>query len=503
MDLLLFCVYQNLMNTFRTLSYYCLLCCWCLSACNTNSTNTTQGEASQAVDKPLTADSVKPSPRQLAYQRMEMIGFAHFTVNTFTDKEWGDGTESPAIFNPTQFDAKQWVQACKEAGIKQLILTAKHHDGFCLWPSKLTEHSVKNSPWKNGKGDVVKEVSDACREAGLKFGIYLSPWDQHEPKYGTAAYNDFYKAQLRELLTNYGEISEVWLDGAKGENARDMTYDFNGYWQLVRELQPNAVLFSDKGPDVHWIGNERGFAGETKWSKMDTSQVTIGTSKTDYLNTGDPNGTSWVVGECDVSIRPGWFYHPREDGQVKSVAQLLDIYYKSVGRNGVLLLNIPPDRRGLFHENDVARLKEFRKVLDETFETNLAKNKPIQASSTWNEEYPAYNLTDGKLDTYWASDNASNKATLTLNLGGPTTFDRILLGEGIEFGQRVNQFIIEAVVDGIWQPLTSGTTIGYKRLLRFDPVTVNQLRLTVYTAGKPIVLSEFGVYKASDGERAK
>jgi alpha-L-fucosidase len=490
------------MNTFKILFRYCLLCCWCISACNNNSGNSQQAETSEDKDKPLTADAVKPSPQQLAYQQMEMIGFAHFTVNTFTDKEWGEGTESPAIFNPTQFDAKQWVQACKDAGIKQLILTAKHHDGFCLWPSKLTEHSVKNSPWRNGKGDVVKEVSDACREAGLKFGIYLSPWDRHEPKYGTAAYNDFYKGQLRELLTNYGEISEVWLDGAKGENAKDMTYDFLGYWKVVRELQPNAVLFSDEGPDVHWIGNEKGFAGETKWSKLDTTQVSIGTSNTGYLNTGDPNGTSWVVGECDVSIRPGWFYHPKEDDKVKTVEQLLDIYYKSVGRNGVLLLNIPPDRRGLFHESDVARLKEFKQVLDETFKTNLAQNKSVKVSSTRSTEYAAYHLTDGKLDSYWASEDSVSKATLTLDLVAPTTFDRVLLGEGIAFGQRVNHFMIEAVVDGLWTPLATGTTIGYKRLLRFDPVTVSQVRLTVSTAGKPIVLSEFGVYKASAGEKA-
>ncbi|QHT71220.1 alpha-L-fucosidase [Rhodocytophaga rosea] len=491
------------MQTSKTILFILLQFCLLIAACNNNSGNSRQAEATQTDDKPLVADSVKPSPRQLAYQRMEMIGFAHFTVNTFTDKEWGEGTESPAIFNPTAFDAKQWVQACKDAGIKQLILTAKHHDGFCLWPSKLTEHSVKNSPWKNGKGDVVKEVSDACQEAGLKFGVYLSPWDRHEPKYGTAAYNDFYKGQLRELLTNYGEISEVWLDGAKGENAKDMTYDFLGYWKIVRELQPNAVLFSDEGPDVHWIGNEKGFAGETKWSKMDTSQVSIGTSNTAYLNSGDPNGSSWVVGECDVSIRPGWFYHPKEDDKVKSVEQLLDIYYKSVGRNGVLLLNIPPDRRGLFHENDVARLKEFKNVLDETFKTNLAANKSVKASNTRSADYPSYNLTDSKLDSYWATDDSASKATLTLDLGAPTTFDRILLGEGIEFGQRVNGFTIEAIVDGLWTPLAAGTTIGYKRLLRFDPVTVSQIRLTVSTAGKPIVLSEFGVYKASSGESAK
>ena len=491
------------MKTNTTLSYLCILLCMSLLACKSKTDSTQNEQETRSEAEPLVADAVKPSPRQLAYQQMEVIGFAHFTVNTFTDLEWGIGTESPAIFNPTEFDAKQWVQACKDAGIKQLILTAKHHDGFCLWPSKLTEHSVKNSPWQNGKGDMVKEVSDACREAGIKFGIYLSPWDRHEPKYGTAEYNDFYKGQLRELLTNYGEISEVWLDGAKGENAKDMTYDFQGYWKIVRELQPNAVLFSDEGPDVRWIGNEKGFAGETNWSKLDTSKVSIGTSETAYLNTGDPNGSSWVVGECDVSIRPGWFYHPKEDFQVKSVEQLLDIYYKSVGRNGVLLLNIPPDRRGLFHENDVARLKEFRKAVDETFKTNLASGKTIEASNTRSSAYPASNLTDNGLTTYWATDDSVSQATLMLDLAAPATFDRILLGEGIEFGQRINTFTVEALIDGKWTPLANGTTIGYKRLLRFDPVTTKQVRVTVSTEGKTIVLSEFGLYKASAGERIK
>ena len=415
---------------------------------------TTSSEQVQSLPEqniqPIMADKVKPSPQQLAYQQMEMIGFAHFTMNTFTDQEWGLGTEPPSIFNPTKFDARQWIQVCKEIGIKQLILTAKHHDGFCLWPSKYTEHSVKNSPWKRGKGDVVKEVSDACREAGIKFGIYLSPWDRHEPKYGTADYNQFYKNQLRELLTNYGEISEVWLDGAKGEDAKDMVYDFQGYWQLVRELQPNAMLFSDKGPDVRWIGNENGFAGETNWSKLDTSQVEIGKADTKYLNSGDPKGENWVVGECDVSIRPGWFYHAKEDNQVKSLEQLLDIYYKSVGRNGVFLLNIPPDKRGLFHENDVNRLKEFKAVIDETFQTNLAENQKLEASHT-RKGFQATNLTDNHLDTYWATQDTISKASVTMNLQKPTTFDRVILGEGIAYGQRIDNFTFDIWKNGKWE----------------------------------------------------
>jgi alpha-L-fucosidase len=248
---------------------------------------------------------VLPSPRQVQWQQMETTMFAHFTVNTYTDKEWGDGTESPTIFNPVNFDARQWAKAAKDGGFKMIILTAKHHDGFCLWQSKFTNHSVKNSPWKNGKGDIVKEVADACREIGLKFGVYLSPWDRHEPSYGTNTYNEHYKNQLRELLTNYGEISEVWFDGAKGENAKNMSYDFQGYWNIVRKLQPNAVIFSDIGPDVRWVGNESGLAGEISWSTINTEGLYVGKADAKYLNTGDANGKYWIAPETDVSIRKG------------------------------------------------------------------------------------------------------------------------------------------------------------------------------------------------------
>jgi alpha-L-fucosidase len=463
----------------------------------------TSGSLSGAADGESAAiepNPVVPAPRQLAYQQQEMIAFAHFTVNTFTDMEWGDGTESPQIFNPSALDARQWARTCREAGLKTLILTAKHHDGFCLWPSQYTEHSVKNSPWRNGQGDLVKEVSDACRAEGIKFGVYLSPWDRHEPSYGTDAYNDFYKNQLRELLTNYGEISEVWLDGAKGENAKDMEYDFEGYWALVRDLQPKAVLFSDAGPDVRWVGNEHGFAGETNWSMMDRSRVKIGTSETQYLNTGDPHGPDWVTAECDVSIRPGWFYHPKEDDKVKSLDQLLDIYYKSVGRNGVLLLNIPPDRRGLFHENDVQRLREFRAVLDETFQTNLATGKAATASSTHNRSHSPGKLTDGDPTTFWAAAMTDTTASVEIDLGGPQTFDRALLAEPIELGQRVAKFTFEAWIDNGWKPVAEGTTIGYKRLLRFAPIRTNKVRLTILEANNSPLISEIGLFKASPKE---
>ena len=260
-----------------------------------------------------------PSPRQLAWQEMEIIAFAHFGVNTFTNKEWGDGKEDPKIFNPTEFDARQWTKALKAGGVRMLILTAKHHDGFCLWPSAYTDHSVKSSTWRDGKGDVVKEVAEACRMEGLKFGVYLSPWDRHEPKYGDSPkYNQHFINQLYELLQNYGDVSEIWFDGACGEgpNGKRQVYDFPAFIAVVRKCAPDAVIFSDAGPDVRWVGNENGYAGETCWSTIDRSKVTIGKSDAKYLNKGDPNGPNWVPPECDVSIRPGWFYHPADDEKV-------------------------------------------------------------------------------------------------------------------------------------------------------------------------------------------
>ncbi len=297
---------------------------------------------------------VLPSPEQLAYQQMEMVGFIHFTVNTFTDKEWGYGDEDPAVFNPTALDAEQWVLAAKAGGMKQLILTAKHHDGFCLWPSEYTEHSVKASPYKDGKGDIVREFVDACRKHGLKVGLYLSPWDRNHKDYGNQEYIIYYRNQLRELLTNYGEINEIWFDGANGgdgyyggdnceRHVDKLTYyDWPNTIQLVKELQPGIKIFSDAGPDIRWVGNEHGFAGETFWSTISTENLVIGASDPAYLNRGDPMGDQWIIGQCDVSIRPGWFYHASEDSLVKSPQELVDIYYKSVGRNGVLLLNCPP-----------------------------------------------------------------------------------------------------------------------------------------------------------------
>ena len=428
---------------------------------------------------------VKPAKRQLDWQQMETTAFLHFTVNTFTDKEWGDGTEDPRVFNPVSFDARQIVKALKEAGFKMAIITAKHHDGFCLWPSAYTNHSVKYSPWKNGKGDVVKEIADACREFGIKFGFYLSPWDRHEPSYGTNAYNAYYKNQLKELLTNYGPVSEVWFDGAKGENAKTMEYDFNGYWELVRKLQPKAVMFSDVGPDVRWVGNESGNAGETCWSTINIKGMAPGKADPSYLNRGDANGPLWIPAETDVSIRPGWFYHESENGKVKSGRDLVNLYYQSVGRNSLLLLNIPPNKEGLLSQTDRMSLLSFRAILKETFKHNLL------------DPAGKIKLADKKGSTFIT---LNNNQPYIVNLKGNVLFDRALIQENIADGQSVEEASLEYWNGKDWKPLSQFTTVGYKRLLRFSPVQSNKVRLTILKSKRPVELAELGFYKASPDE---
>ncbi|PID91680.1 MAG: glycoside hydrolase family 29 [Bacteroidetes bacterium] len=432
---------------------------------------------------------VKPSSRQLAYQQLEQVGFIHFTVNTFTNKEWGYGDEDPAIFNPTELDAEQWVLAAKAGGLKELILTAKHHDGFCLWPSEYTEHCIKNSPYKDGKGDIVGEFVAACRKHGLKVGLYLSPWDRNHADYGSPAYIDYFRNQLRELLTRYGEINEIWFDGANGgdgyygganetrEVDKKSYYDWPHTVALVKDLQPGIKIFSDAGPDLRWVGNEHGFAGETFWSTIDSSQLFIGASDPEYLNTGEPWGNCWIIGQCDVSIRPGWFYHADEDSLVKTPEELIDIYYKSVGRNAVLLLNLPPDRRGLIHETDVAHLATFRSILDETFAKDLAAGAELEESRTE--------------DCHWIYD---------LILPGESAFDRIEIREDISKGQRVSRFRIELPSEGDWKTITSGTTIGYKRLLRTDLYSCRSLRLVIEDALAEPQGITISLYRSSERE---
>ena len=439
-----------------------------------------------------------PSPRQLAWQEREIIAFAHFGVNTFTNREWGNGKEDPKVFNPAEFDARQWTRALKAGGVKMLILTAKHHDGFCLWPSAYTDHSVKSSTWRDGKGDVVREVAEACRLEDLKFGIYLSPWDRHEKTYGDSPkYNQHFVNQLYELLQNYGEVSEIWFDGACGEgpNGKRQEYDFPSFIAVVRKCAPGAVIFSDAGPDVRWVGNEKGYAGETCWSTFDRSKVSIGKANPKYLNKGDPNGPDWVPAECDVSIRPGWFYHPAEDDKVKSLEQLLDIYYGSVGRNGVLLLNVPPDTRGLIHENDAARLKEFRKVLDETFKINLARGRPITATSAAGD-HAAARAVDGSGETWWQAADGTSDGVLTIDLGGQGLFNVVSVQEMITQGQRVEEFRVEAWDGAGWREAGKGTTVGHKRLLRVGDVRTDKVRLAITKSRGAPTVREFGLYLA-------
>lgn len=461
------------------------------------------------------AANVTPSERQLAWQKMELTAFVCFGINSFTDKEWGDGKEDPQLFNPESLDAGQWVKTCKNAGMKLVILTAKHHDGFCLWPSKYTEHSVINSPWKNGKGDVVQELATACRNQGMKLGIYLSPWDRNSAYYGTDEYNDYFVNQLTELLTNYGDVSEVWFDGACGEgpNGKKQIYDWQRYYKTVRRLQPKAVI-AVMGPDVRWVGTETGYGRDTEWSVVPVSiqdEDKIAARSQQMAGTFNPEidamskdlgsrkklfGSQrlvWYPSEVDVSIRPGWFYHGSQDLLVKTPEKLVDIYYSSVGKNSLLLLNLPPDKRGLIHENDIKSLMGMRQILDETFRVNLTDKARIKHLS----QSEAKSLIDDDYDSYWMAKEEST--TIEIILDGEKTFDRILLQENIALGQRVERFKLEAKIKGNWEQIAEGTTIGYKRLLRMPETTSDRVRLTILKSRANPALSKFGLYKSPDG----
>ena len=458
------------------------------------------------------AANVTPSPRQLRWQELELTAFFHFGVNTFTDREWGEGTEKEQIFNPTQLDAGQWVLACKAAGIKQVILTAKHHDGFCLWPSALTEHSVKNSPWKGGKGDVVRDVSDACHQQHIGFGVYLSPWDRNSKLYGTDAYNDYFVGQLTELLSNYGRIDEVWFDGACGEgpNGKKQVYDFERWYGVIRKLQPTATI-AISGPDVRWVGTESGYGRETEWSVIpvgkkllndvaDGSQKDVNFPPVGDLTKSDLGSREalasaqtlvWYPAETDVSIRPGWFFHDKDNARVKSGETLMDIYFHSVGRNGVLLLNIPPDRRGLLNENDVKALADWKNIRDNLFKVNLAKGAKVTCPNGLGMR----RMLDGNSVTHFTTTRNDSTAVITFNLKGKQTFDVLLLQENIRIGQRIEQFRLEVLRDGQWTTVAEGTTVGYKRLLQFSPATTDQVRLSILSSRMNPTIAEFGLYK--------
>ena len=460
------------------------------------------------------AANIIPSARQLRWQKLELTAFFHFGVNTFTNREWGTGKEDPKIFNPKNLNANQWVQVAKDAGFKQVILTAKHHDGFCLWPTKTTEHSVKNSPWKNGKGDVVREVADACKKQNMGFGVYLSPWDRNSSFYGTDEYNDFFVKQLTELLTNYGRIDEVWFDGANGEgpNGKKQVYDFNRWYQLIRKLQPAAVI-AIMGPDVRWVGTETGYGRETEWSVVPTDNLNAEVISSNSQQgvafkpqgdmTGDDLGSRskiinakglvWYPAETDVSIRPGWFYHPEENTKVKSLEKLLDIYFHSVGRNSVLLMNIPPDKDGLINEADMKILKEWKKLRTDIFKNNLAKDAVVSRANGMNVKA----ILDGDYSTYWTTKEKDTTAIIELNLKGTKTFNVLSLQENINIGQRIEQFEMDYWNGDAWQKAAEGTTVGYKRLIQFDPITTEKVRLKMLSARLNPTIAELGLYQQS------
>lgn len=466
------------------------------------------GACQQEVTAP-TALLPVPNEDQLAWHELEQYAFIHFTTNTFTDKEWGYGDESPEIFNPSAFDAEQWATTAKAAGLKGLILTCKHHDGFCLWPSAYTEHSVKNSPFQNGKGDVVKAVSEACRKQGLFFGVYLSPWDRNRPEYATPEYIGYYRNQLRELLSNYGEVSEIWFDGANGGDGfyggsketrkidNRVYYDWPNTHAIVRQLAPHAIMFSDAGPDIRWCGNESGFAGKTNWNTINRDTLYPGKSGIqDLLNSGAENGTAWLPSEIDVSIRPGWFYHEKEDSLVRTPENLFKIYLESVGRGSNLLLNLPPDRRGLVHENDVKSLLAWRKLLDDAFSNNLAANAKASANTYRgkSKQYAAANVTDGDKNTYWATDDNVLSGSIEIDLGKPQTVNYVSIQEYIRLGQRVKSFNVEAWQDNKWTAIAEGTTIGNKRILPTGNIQVSKIRINITDAKACPLIANVAVF---------
>ncbi|MBS1977659.1 MAG: alpha-L-fucosidase [Bacteroidetes bacterium] len=461
--------------------------------------------------KPVTAPlPVQPVPTlpQLEWHSMEMNAFVHFSINTFTNKEWGYGDESPDVFNPSALNTDQWANVLQKTGFKTLILTCKHHDGFCLWPSEHTNYSVKFSKWKNGTGDVVGDVSASCRKFGLRFGIYVSPWDRHHSEYATPIYIIYYRNQLKELDAFYGPFFEMWFDGANGGDGYyggkretrtidgSTYYDWPGTIRQMRIVEPNLLFFSDAGPGLRWTGNEKGMAGETNWNMITPDTLYAGKAGiTDLLNTGSENGSQWIPAEVDVSIRPGWFYHPEEDDKVKSPEELFNLYLTSVGRGSTLLLNVPPDRRGLLHEKDVASLEGFRKLLDERLTKNKARKARVKTSESRDDhQFAASNLVDGDRFTYWATSDDVKAASAELEFDDEIEARYILLQEYIELGQRIKSFSIEARVNDEWKKVAEGTTIGFKRIIPLTNVRTNALRINILDSRACLTLSSIEVY---------
>jgi alpha-L-fucosidase len=447
-----------------------------------------------------------PSPRQQAWHRMEQNAFVHFTINTFTDREWGYGDEDPKLFNPTDFDADQIVAVAKSANLRGLIVTAKHHDGFCLWPSAFTEHSVKNSPYKDGKGDIVGELAEACKRAGLKFGVYLSPWDRNHPDYGRPAYLVYFRNQLRELLTRYGPIFEVWFDGANGGDgyyggAREVRkidavpyYDWPSIISYVHALQPEACTFDPKGADLRWVGNEEGEAGDPCWATMDDGPFTP-----EKGNSGVRGGAVWWPAEADVSTRHGWFWHPHEDGESRTAANLMKIYFDTVGRSTVLLLNFSPDTRGRITDEDADKARRFGDAVRAMYRVDHAAATRVTASSVARDgaRYAGANVLDGRADSFWMADEAARTPTLTLVLAGAKTFDVVRLAEHLPLGLRVDRFAIDiAGTDGAWRTIIDKRGIGAQRLIRLPaPVTASQLRLRIVAAAAAPAITQVALYR--------
>lgn len=453
-----------------------------------------------------------PTAAQVEWQKLETYAFIHFGQNTFNDVEWGYGDADPKNFNPTNFDCEQWVKALKDGGMKAVIITAKHHDGFCLWPSKYTDYTIAASPYKGGKGDIVGEVAAACRKHGLKFGVYLSPWDRHQAIYGTPEYIEYYKNQMTELLTNYGDIFEVWLDGANGGDGyyggareerkidRRTYYHFDELFALIHKLQPNAVIFSDGGPGCRWVGNENGVAGETNWSFLREGVVYPGYPNNSELTSGHSDGTQWIPAECDVSIRPGWFYHAKEDSKVRTGKDLFELYLKNVGRNGNFILNVPPTKEGLIHPIDVASLAEFNNIRKHTFANDLLLHAKIKGSSNASKIESAKNTNDSNYDSYWSPKDGDASPTLNIKLKKLTPINYVVLQEYIPKGQHVEKFVVEYKnSNGAWTLLPTTeqtTTIGYKRILPIKKIETKELRVRFTSWRQNIYISEVAAYYA-------
>lgn len=440
-----------------------------------------------------------PTARQIEWQKMEMNMFTHFGPNTFTGREWGLGNEAEDIFNPTALDCSQWTAIARAAGFSGIIITGKHHDGFCLWPNPASAHTVAASPWKKGRGDVLKELSEACARDGLKFGIYISPWDRNDPSYGSPEYNDVFVKTLENALGNYGPVFEQWFDGANGEGpgGRRQEYDWARFNGTVRKLQPDAVIFSDVGPGCRWVGNERGYAGRTSWSRLDTEGYTpgAGSPAADTLTVGNVHGACWIPSETDVSIRPGWFWRESENDRVKTVDELIEIYCNSVGRNSLLLLNVPPDTTGRINRADSLRLMEFREALDKIFGYSLAEGAKAEASVSRGRKFRAQNILNDDYDSFWAAPDGITEASVNIDLDGEKTFNRVMLQEYIPLGQRISSFTVEAQDgDGNWVQIASETTVGYKRIVKTENTTTSKVRVNITGSYACPVLNGFGLF---------